>query len=111
MGELVAFDVEPADLEAYGKQVGRAADDMQAAKGYAQSNTEINWYDLGLKSLISGASGAHETVVQNVAASLKTAESILRASAGELAASAKYYRETDRGNAAGLDAQYPASNR
>lgn len=107
----MAFDVEPADLDAFGKQIGRAADDMQSAKSYTEANTEINWYDLGLKSLISGASGAHDTVVQNVKASLTTAESILRASAGELAASARYYRETDQGNAANLDAQYPASKR
>jgi hypothetical protein len=42
---------------------------------------------------------------------LKKTQEIVRSSGREMAASAKYYRETDEENAAKVDATYPATKR
>ncbi|NBE51233.1 type VII secretion target [Streptomyces boluensis] len=105
---MTDFKVEPGDIGKYATQIGRAADDTQAAKKYTDSHTEVGWYDNGL---ISELANSHNSLVQQLGAALTQTESILRACATELTAVSRYYDGTDRGNAADLDAKYPESKR
>ncbi len=104
----MGFDVHPDDLDSYAAQVGRAAEDCRHAGRYAQQHGHVAVSDEGLFGLVAGA---HSGVLERVSAALTKAESVLRGSEKELTKSATYYRETDHGNAAGLDATYPTSKR
>ncbi|MET9383155.1 type VII secretion target [Streptomyces sp. NPDC002928] len=104
----MGFDVEPDDLDGYAAQVGRAADDFQHASRYAQQYGNVAISNEGLFGMITGA---HNGVLERVSAALTKAESVLRAADKELTKSAEYYRETDHGSAARLDATYPTSKR
>lgn len=105
---MTDFKVEPGDIGKYSTQIGRAADDVQAAKKYANSHTEVGWYDNGL---ISELANSHDGLVQMLGDALGKTESILRACTTELTAVSEYYDATDRSNAADLDAKYPESKR
>ncbi|MFC3572540.1 type VII secretion target [Streptomyces yaanensis] len=104
----MGFDVHADDLDSYATQVGRAAEDFQHAGRYALQHGDVAVSNEGLFGLIAGAHGG---VLERVSAALTKAESVLRAAQTELVKSAQYYRETDHGNAATLDATYPTSKR
>ncbi|MDQ8702427.1 type VII secretion target [Streptomyces sp. LHD-70] len=105
---MTDFKVKPDDIGSYSTQIGRAADDVQAAKKYVNSHTEVGWYDNGL---ISNLANSHDSLVTQLGEALTKTESILRACQTELTAVSRYYDETDRGNASDLDAKYPESKR
>lgn len=105
---MTDFKVEPGDIGKYSTQIGRAADDVQAAKRYVDSHTDVGWYDNGL---ISNLADSHAALVTQLGEALTKTESILRACTTELTAVSRYYDTTDRGNAADLDAKYPESKR
>ena len=104
----MGFDVEHADLDAYAKQIGRAAEDFEQAKRYCHAHSDIGVSDQGLLNLFFTT---HTATVQTVSQALGKTQTILRSCAGEMTASAKYYRETDEENAAKVDATYPQSKR
>ncbi|MGP4002260.1 hypothetical protein [Streptomyces sp. 8N706] len=104
----MGFDVQPTDLEAYAKQIGRAAEDLEQAKRYCGEHSDIGVSNEGLLNLFLTT---HTATVQQVTATLMKTQEIVRSSGGEMAASAKYYRATDEENAAKVDATYPATKR
>ena len=104
----MGFDVEHADLESYAKQIARAAEDLEQAKRYCNAHSAVGVSDQGLINLFLTT---HTAAVQQVTEALAKAQEIVRRSGAEMAASAKYYRETDEHNAAEVDATYPASKR
>lgn len=104
----MGFDVQPDDLDSFADQAGRAADDSQHAGRYAQQYGNVAVSNEGLFGLVAGA---HNGVLERVTTALTKAESVLRAAEKELSKSAAYYRETDHGAAAQLDATYPTSKR
>ncbi|GGZ67569.1 type VII secretion target [Streptomyces bluensis] len=104
----MGFQVQAGDLDGYAAQVGRAADDVQQAKKYAQNNSDVGVSDQGLIELIIGA---HRSVVDEVNAAMTRAESVLRAAETELKKSATYYRTTDTSTARSMDATFPSSKR
>ncbi|MER6842879.1 hypothetical protein [Streptomyces platensis] len=98
------FSVEPGNLSGYGKLIGRAADDMRAAVKhlkYAEVDESFPG-DLWQKAL-----GEHEPQVAKAREALNGFARILDSSSAELERSAKYYRSTDREQAAKVDATYP----
>ncbi|MEU6576991.1 type VII secretion target [Streptomyces sp. NPDC046805] len=108
-GVDMSFKVHPDDLQGYGRQVGRAAEDMHQAQEY------INKYgDLGVftdQGLILWATGMHTQAMDEVKNVVSRVRTLLSASAEELAKSAEYYRTTDQQQASKLDATYPPSKR
>lgn len=104
----MGFDVEHADLESFAKQIARAAEDLEQAKRYCNSHSTVGVSDQGLINLFLTT---HTATVQQVGDALTKAQEIVRQSGSEMAAAAKYYRETDEENAATVDSTYPASKR
>ncbi|MEW2402680.1 type VII secretion target [Streptomyces sp. NPDC046862] len=104
----MGFRVQADDLTSYASQVGRAADDMQHARKYAQDNSDVGISNQGLIELIIGA---HRSVVDEVNSAMTRAESVLRAAETELSKSATYYGNTDTATARSMDATYPPSKR
>ncbi|MGK5628710.1 hypothetical protein [Streptomyces sp. URMC 123] len=95
--------MEPSDLASYARQVRRAADDAQDALSYVRKFTAISPAETGL---LWRPFEMHDGLRDGVTHMLKRLDRILSASANELAASARYYRETDSATAASLDAAY-----
>jgi hypothetical protein len=105
----MTFRVRPEALEGYGRQVGRAAEDVQQAEEYINKHGDLDvLIDQGL---ILAATGLHSQAMDSVREVLARMDSLLRAGAQELSKSAHYYRTTDTGEAAGLDAACPSSKR
>jgi uncharacterized protein YukE len=104
----MGFRVESGDLESYAVQVGRAADDIQSARKYAQDNSNVDVSNQGLIELLIGA---HRSVVDTVNSAMTQAESVLRAAETELKKSATYYRTTETSTARSMDATLPPSKR
>jgi hypothetical protein len=104
----MGFKVQADDLEGYASQIGRAAADIEQARKYAQSNTDVGVSDQGLIELIIGA---HRSVVEEVNSAMTRAESVLRAAETEMRKSANYYRETEESTARSMDATFPPSKR
>lgn len=98
------FQVEPDNLERFGRLIGRAADDMRTAISYLDNNTQIGGSCASFLWDFIGSN--HEQVVNEVKGGLKGFSEILDASKKELAKSAKYYRATDSATAAKLDETY-----
>ncbi|WP_143658946.1 hypothetical protein [Streptomyces platensis] len=108
----MSFSVDPDDLTGFGKQVKRAADDVEESRDYVKKSCEMLASDVGPISTVAQLwSGGHEDVVNRVQNTLKVLHKILGASSAELLSSAKHYDSTDRGEATKMDATYPASKR
>lgn len=101
------FRVEPGAIDGFSKLVGRAADGSAQAVSYTGTHTQID------KSVGGQAwdlvAGDHDHYVSEAKKALEKVKSVLESSEKELAGTAKYYRETDRDEAAKLDATYPGS--
>ncbi|MFC8515130.1 hypothetical protein [Streptomyces sp. NPDC057257] len=101
------FRVEPGAIDGFSKLVGRAADGSAQAVTYTGANARIektaggDAWDL--------VAGDHDHYVSEAKKALEKVKGVLESSAKELTGTAKYYRETDRGEAAKLDATYPGS--
>jgi hypothetical protein len=104
----MGFKVQADDLDSYAAQVGRAAEDIQQSRKYAQGNSGVGVSDQGLIELIIGA---HRSVVDEVNSAMTRAESVLRAAKMEMGKSADYYRKTDASTARSMDATFPPSKR
>lgn len=103
----MGFSVEPGAIDGFSKLVGRAADGGARAVSYTTANAQID------KSVGGEAwdlvAGSHDQYVSEAKKALEKVKSLLEASEKELTGTARYYRETDRGTAAKLDATYPGS--
>ncbi|KUO14721.1 hypothetical protein [Streptomyces dysideae] len=101
------FRVEPGAIDGFSKLVGRAADGSAQAVSYTGTHAQIE------KSAGGDAwdlvAGDHDRYVSEAKKALEKVKGLLEASEKELAGTAKYYRETDSGEAAKLDATYPGS--
>ncbi|MFF4525586.1 hypothetical protein [Streptomyces bluensis] len=99
--------MEPGAIDGFSKLVGRAADGSAQAVSYTGTHTQID------KSAGGEAwdlvAGDHDHYVSEAKKALEKVKSVLESSEKELAGTAKFYRETDRGEAAKLDATYPGS--
>ncbi|MGX7761003.1 hypothetical protein ACWQ06_20405 [Streptomyces angustmyceticus] len=108
----MSFSVDSDDLNGFGKQVGRAANDVEESRDYVKKSCEMLDSDVGPISTVAQIwSGGHEDVVNRVHNTLKTLHKILSASSDELIKSAKHYNSTDAAEARKMDATYPASKR
>lgn len=101
------FRVEPGAIDGFSKLVGRAADGSAQAGSYTTQHAQIE------KSAGGAAwdlvAGDHDQYVSEAKKALDKVKGLLEASGKELTGTAKYYRETDSGEAAKLDATYPGS--
>ncbi|MFJ7078874.1 hypothetical protein [Streptomyces sp. NPDC098781] len=101
------FRVEPGAIDGFSKLVGRAADGSAQAVSYTGNHAQID------KSAGGEAwdlvAGDHDKYVTEAKKALDKVKGLLEASEKELTGTAKYYRETDSGEAAKLDATYPGS--
>lgn len=101
------FHVEPADVKAMGRLVGRAGQDVQEAKSYLVKSVSLDFScaeDLWDKVIRD-----HDSHVTEAEELFKDLSRILDASARELDSSAQYYEQTDQDAAARQDSLYPAS--
>ncbi|MFF3748491.1 hypothetical protein [Streptomyces kronopolitis] len=109
---MVSFSVDPDDLAGFGKQVQRAADDVEESRDYVKKSCEMLASDVGPVSTVAQMwSGGHEDVVNRVQNTLKALHRILDSSSAELRSSARHYVSIDRSEAGKMDATYPASKR
>ncbi len=112
MGDRMSFSVDSDDLTGFGKQVKRAADDVEESRDYVKKSCEMLPSDVGPISTVAQIwDGAHKDVVNRVQNTLKALHKILTSSSTELLQSAKHYDSTDQNEARKMDATYPASKR
>ncbi|MFK0114264.1 hypothetical protein [Streptomyces sp. NPDC090994] len=99
--------MEPGAIDGFAKLVGRAAEGSAQAVSYVGTHTQID------KSAGGEAwdlvAGDHDSYVSEAKKALERVKSVLESSGKELTGTARYYRETDRNEAAELDATYPGS--
>ncbi|WP_424892728.1 type VII secretion target [Streptomyces sp. XH2] len=93
--------VEPGQLEAFARQVGRGAEDMREVLAYARRHTVL---PPGAAGLYGETCALHDALRGDVLSAVRRMAEILQSSSEELAAAAAYYRRTDRGAAAAFDA-------
>jgi hypothetical protein len=103
----VDFRVEPGAIDGFSKLVGRAADASAQAGSYIGTHAQIDKMAGG--DLWDLVAGDHDHYVSEAKKALGKVQGVLQSSEKELAGSARYYRETDRDEAAKLDATYPGS--
>ncbi|MEV4435373.1 type VII secretion target [Streptomyces sp. NPDC049585] len=100
--------VDAQQLAEFAGQVQRGAEDTGAMLQYLSRFGHLTGPQGGLLSI---AAGGHETVRGTVHGALQRLEVVLRESARELHAAAAYYRRTDAGVAADMDASYATARR
>ncbi|MCA2213924.1 hypothetical protein [Jidongwangia harbinensis] len=98
----MTLTVEPAALHGYARQLVRATGDVAAVKRYVDGHAR----QVTGGELIQIASAGHHQALAAIAAALGRVDTILRASAPEVAA-AGYYLATDRQAAATVDRSLP----
>lgn len=101
---MVDLRVDPGQLEAFARQIGRAAEDSREVLGRTRDFTRISARNEGL---MGSAIGHHTELRSGVLQALHRLSEILLCSSEELQESAAYYRRTDRAVAAAMDAVYP----
>jgi uncharacterized protein YukE len=104
---MLSFRVEPGAIDGFSKLVGRAADGSAQSVSYTGTHAQIEKTAGG--DLWDLVAGEHDSYVSEAKKALEKVRGVLESSQKELAGSAKYYRETDRDEAAKLDATYPGS--
>ncbi|MFE7272662.1 WXG100 family type VII secretion target [Streptomyces sp. NPDC057623] len=108
----MTFEVDPNDLASFSRQVGRATNDVTAAKEYFEQECSIGTFSTGpISAMASMFGGGHDGVMENVRSALEQMHRILDSSKNEMSRSADFYRQTDAGEASKLDSQYPESKR
>lgn len=98
--------MDPGALDGFSKLVGRAAEGGEKAVAYIGTHAQI---EKGGGDLYDLVAGDHDQYVSEAKKALGKVRGVLDSSMKELAGSAKYYRATDRDEAAQLDATYPGS--
>ncbi|MFF7728028.1 WXG100 family type VII secretion target [Streptomyces sp. NPDC008001] len=93
--------VEPGQLEAFARQVGRGAEDMREVLAYARRHSALPQSAGGV---FEDVALCHNPLRDDVLSALRRMADVLQASSEELATAAAYYRRTDRGTAAAFDA-------
>lgn len=94
------FSVRAPYVAAYGRQVGRAAQDALEAKRYAESNGEISAGEQGWLALLGDT---HAMILDAVGKEIDGLAEACRSGAQALANTAAYYTHTDEAAAAKLD--------
>ncbi len=102
----MGFRVEPGAIDGFSKLVGRAADGSTQAVAFT-GNAQIDKVAGG--QLWDLVAGDHDRYVSEAKKALQKVQRVLGTSAQELSKSAKYYRETDQGEASKMDATFPGS--
>ncbi|MFF7190997.1 WXG100 family type VII secretion target [Streptomyces sp. NPDC008222] len=103
----MGFRVDPGAIDGFSKLVGRGADGSAQAVSYTGTNAQIDKTAGG--DLWDLVAGDHDHYVSEAKKALDKVRGVLESSAKELTGTAKYYRETDRDEAAKFDATYPGS--
>ncbi|MEU1675707.1 type VII secretion target [Streptomyces roseifaciens] len=93
--------VDPGQVEAFARQVGRGAEDMRAVLEYVRRHTALS---PGAGGLFEEAYHAHDSLRSDVLSAVRRVAGLLQSSSEELTTAAAYYRRTDRGAAAAFDA-------
>lgn len=105
----MTFKVDPASLDGYAAQLGRAKEDAIACKSYFAANAgDISFSEGGI---ISPLYYAHGGVKEKLDGMLTHLVDLLDKSGGQLTAAAKQYRGTDAAAAAKVDESYPVVER
>ncbi|MFG2193224.1 hypothetical protein [Streptomyces sp. NPDC048639] len=107
MEDRLNFRVETSDLDGFAKLVGRGADDSGRAADYT-SNAKLEAEGGKLWDMVAGD---HDKHLHEAKKTLQKLQSILESGSAELGKSSEYYKETDRDQAAKLDATYPGSKK
>ncbi|MBB1259529.1 hypothetical protein [Streptomyces alkaliterrae] len=101
----MAFRVEPTDISAYGRQIGRAHSDIAAGRRHLEKGTEVDSsFPSELWQLVVGR---HGTQVAQARHAMRALERAVAACERELVGTARYYRLTDHEEAARVDRTYP----
>ncbi|MFD1923213.1 hypothetical protein [Streptomyces beijiangensis] len=87
--------------------MSRGAEGATHAVAYTGSNAQIDKAVGG--QLWDMVAGSHDEYVEAAKKALGKVQSVLHSSQAELSKSATYYRQTDKGEAAKMDAAYPGS--
>ncbi|MBB1245770.1 hypothetical protein GL263_19730 [Streptomyces durbertensis] len=101
----MGFRVEPTDVDAYGRQIGRAHADLVAGRRHLEKGTALDSSPPG--ELWQLVVGSHGKQVSQARQAMKTLEQAMAACERELVGAARYYRLTDHGEAARVDRAYP----
>ena len=104
----MTFQVEPAALRTYGRQLGGDAQDADAAGSYIRKYATFGWHQEGM---INKLHEAHDTFVGEVSAALAHLKESLEKASAQMSAAASYYEHTDATAAGRIDASYPATAR
>ncbi|MEW2383651.1 hypothetical protein AB0873_16395 [Micromonospora sp. NPDC047707] len=104
----MSFSVEPSALERAASRLTEASLDAQAAKAYTLKHTDMPVQGQGL---LSEVWPAHQLLLDAMNKRLAHLVELLEKSRDALQGTADYYRYTDAGNAARLDATYPTVDR
>ncbi|MGW3606688.1 WXG100 family type VII secretion target [Micromonospora sp. NPDC005161] len=104
----MSFSVDPSALERAVSRLNDAALDAQTAKAYTLKHTDLPWHGQGL---LNEAWPAHQKLVDEMNKRLTHLMELLGKSRDALQETADYYRRTDTGSAARLDATYPTVDR
>ncbi|MET8256472.1 WXG100 family type VII secretion target [Micromonospora sp. NPDC005205] len=104
----MSFSVEPGALERAASLINDASNDAQTARAYMLKHTDMQFDNQGL---LNKAWQAHGNLVDEMTKRLTHLVDLLQKSRNALQATANYYRHTDTGNAARLDATYPSVDR
>lgn len=104
----MSFFVEPGALDRAASLINDASNDAQTAKAYMLRHTDMQFDSQGL---LNKAWQAHGHLVDEMTKRLTHLVDLLNKSRDALQGTANYYRHTDTGNAARLDATYPTVDR
>ncbi|WP_305788402.1 hypothetical protein [Symbioplanes lichenis] len=104
----MSFSVDPAALDAYAAQLGRARGDAEQCQAHFDAYVPELAPTDGFLNLLTYE---HSRVRAALQATLEQLTSVLGSSRDEVAAAATGYGQTDAQRAAGLDSTYPQVTR
>ncbi|MGC4829857.1 hypothetical protein [Micromonospora arida] len=104
----MSFSVEPSALERAASRLNDAVLDAQTAKEYILKHTDMVWHGQGL---LNEVWPDHQRLINGLDKRLAHLMELLGKSRDALQETAGYYRRTDSGNAAQLDASFPTTDR
>ncbi|NYI06471.1 hypothetical protein [Allostreptomyces psammosilenae] len=107
-GVGLTFEVDERALTGFAELLARAKSDVDEALRYTHANTSIPDSSQGLFTRLFSL---HDSLAATVDSTLRRLSTVVSESSSEMARCAEFYRGTDLGEAARMDATYPASRR